>query len=106
MVKDIIKIELISLTIYSLYLLLRSFNSAATSGGAENFMDIAMLSAAGKTHYFPFIDPWYAGKLVNYYYYGSYLSSLVSNLSNTSYVFSYSFMLGIIYCQSTLLVVL
>lgn len=86
---------------YLAYLFLRSYNGAIN--GTERFMDMALLSASGKTNYFPFIDPWYAGHTVNYYYYGSYLESLISNLARVPYNVSYNLALGLIYSQSALL---
>jgi uncharacterized membrane protein len=99
--KKIITIETITFLAYLAYLYLRSHNGAIN--GTERFMDMAFLSASGKTDFFPFIDPWYAGHTVNYYYYGSYLMSLISNLSHTAYNLSYNFSLGLIYSQSLML---
>ncbi|MBI2024201.1 hypothetical protein HYT00_02350 [Candidatus Giovannonibacteria bacterium] len=99
--KEILIIEGISIAIYLLYLLLRSYNPGANN--TEHFMDMAFLSASGKTHFFPFIDPWFSEKLVNYYYYGSYIVSLLSNLSFSPYALSYNFALGLIYAESIIL---
>lgn len=95
--KKILAAEGITVAIYLLYLLLRSTNAAIN--GTERFMDMALLSAAGKTHFFPFIDPWYAGKAVNYYYYGSYLISLASNVGRLPYALTYNFTLGLLLSQ-------
>ncbi len=94
-------LEALGLLAFTLYLVLRSHNAGAN--GTERFMDMAMLSAASKTNYFPFIDPWYAGHTVNYYYYGSYLMSLLSNLARLPVTLTYNFALGLIYSQSLLL---
>ncbi len=93
-------LEGVTVITYAAYLWLRSHGAAVN--GTERFMDMAMLSAAGKTNFFPFIDPWYAGKTVNYYYYGSYLMSLLSNLARIPYDYAYNFSLGLIYAQSAL----
>lgn len=94
-------LEGVTLCVYFLYLFVRSYNSALN--GTERFMDISLLAAAGKTNFFPFEDTWYAGHAVNYYYYGSYLMSLISNLSHIRYVLSYNLALGLLYCQSVIL---
>jgi len=99
--KDFLWIEGTSFALYLLYLFARSHHPSAE--GTEHFMDMALLSAAGKTHSFPFVDPWYAGKLVNYYYYGSYTVSLLSNLAAVPYTVAYNLALGLIYSQSALL---
>jgi uncharacterized membrane protein len=98
--KKILAVEGLAILVYLLYLYLRSYNSAIN--GTERFMDLALLSSAGKTDFFPFIDPWFAGKTINYYYYGSYLMSLISNLGKLPYALSYTFTLGLIYSQSIL----
>jgi len=99
--KEILWIEIISILLYFFYLWVRSHNAGASN--TEHFMDMVLLSSAGKTNYFPFIDPWFAGKLINYYYYGSYLISLISNLAQVSYSLSYNLALGFIFTQSALL---
>ena len=99
-VREILMMEGITLAIYIVYLLLRSHNP---NGGSERMMDMALLTAAGKTNYFPFIDPWYAGKTVNYYYYGQYLMSLLSNLVSIPYDITYNLSLVLIYTESVIL---
>ncbi|MDP2668373.1 MAG: DUF2298 domain-containing protein [bacterium] len=99
--KKILLAEGCALAVYFVYLFLRSWNPAIN--GTERFMDMALLSASGKTQFFPFLDPWFAGKTINYYYYGSYLMSLVSNLSGLPYALTYNFSLGLLYCESALL---
>ena len=99
--KKIIIVEVVTIFAYLAYLFARAHNSAIN--GTERFMDMALLTAAGKTQFFPFIDPWFAGKTVNYYYYGSYLISLISNLGRLPYALSYNFALGLLYCESALL---
>lgn len=93
--------EILSFVLYVAYLYLRSHNAAIN--GTERFMDMAFLSASGKTEFFPPIDPWYAGKTINYYYFGSYLVSLVTNLSQLPYSFGYTAALGLIFSQSFIL---
>lgn len=99
--KNILTIEIISLSLYLLYLLLRSFNPSAN--GTEHFMDMALLTGAGKTSFFPFVDSWFAGKLVNYYYYGHYLMGLVANIGKISFGLAYNFALALIFSQSIVL---
>lgn len=99
--KKILLAEGCALAVYFVYLFLRSWNPAIN--GTERFMDMALLSASGKTQFFPFLDPWFAGKTINYYYYGSYLMSLISNLSGLPYALTYNFSLGLLYCESALL---
>lgn len=97
----VLAIEIAGLSVYLVYLYLRAHN--AEINGTEKFMDMALMSASGKTNYFPFVDPWYAGKSVNYYYFGVYLASLISNLTHVPYALTYNFSLGFIYTQASLL---
>ena len=99
--RQLMMVEGFALLVYLAYLFVRANNSAIN--GTERFMDLALLSASGKTHFFPFLDPWFAGKTVNYYYYGSYLVSLLSNLGKLPYVLTYNFALGLLYCETALL---
>lgn len=100
-IKQIIKIEILWLVLFFAYLWLRSYHSAIS--GTERFMDMMLFSASGHTNYFPPIDSWYAGKSVNYYYYGHYLFSLLANLTHTAYSLAYNFSLGIIFSTAAML---
>jgi len=99
--RNVMWLEGTTFALYALYLFVRSYHPSAD--GTEHFMDMAMLSASGKTHSFPFTDPWYAGKTVNYYYYGSYLISLISNLAAVPYALAYNLALGLVYSQAAVL---
>ncbi len=87
-------VEAISLLLFGIYLYIRSFNASLES--TEKFMDISLLTSAGKTDYFPFFDSWWPSKPVNYYYYGFYLFALICKLSGVPYYYGYNFSLGLI----------
>ncbi len=97
----ILIVEALSIVVYVAYLLLRSHQPEIN--GTERIMDMALMSSAGKTDYFPFLDAWYAGKTVNYYYYGSYLMSLISNLARVPFATGYNLALGLLFSQSVIL---
>lgn len=99
--KEILITEGISFFLYLAYLFLRGLNPSAN--GTEHFMDMALLTGAGKASFFPFVDSWYAGKLVNYYYYGHYLMGLIANLGKISFGLVYNFALALIFSQSVVL---
>ncbi len=99
--KHLIWLEVLSLGLYLSYLYIRSFNAAAY--GTERFMDMALVNSSLKTNFFPFSDPWYSSKAVNYYYYGHYLVSLLTKLSGISTFLTYNFALGLLYSVSALL---
>jgi YYY domain-containing protein len=96
--KRIFWIEAGSLVLYLFYLWVRHFS--AQIEGTEKFMDMSMIMGAGKTEYFPFMDPWQGLKTVNYYYYGFYLYSIIIRLSRVPYSYAYNFSLGLIYTLS------
>jgi YYY domain-containing protein len=92
--------------LFAAYLYVRSFNSGITWGSSEKFMDLMMLSGAGKTAYFPFADGWNALLPVNYYYYGYYLFALLANLAHVPYATAFNLALGLIFSLSAVLAVL
>src|SRR3989338_914841 len=99
--KNILTVEIFWFVFYFLYLWLRSHN--AEIHGTERFMDMAFFKASSMANYFPPIDPWHAGNPINYYYYGHYLFSLVSNLLGVSANYAYTFTLGIIFSSALVL---
>src|SRR3990167_1042646 len=99
--KNILTVEIFWFVFYFLYLWLRSHN--AETHGTERFMDMAFFKASSMANYFPPIDPWHAGNPINYYYYGHYLFSLVSNLLGVSANYAYTFTLGIIFSSALVL---
>ncbi|MGQ9491173.1 MAG: DUF2298 domain-containing protein [Anaerolineae bacterium] len=49
--------------------------------GGEKFMEFAFLNAILRSPFFPPYDPYFAGGIINYYYYGLYLVSLSVKLT-------------------------
>src|SRR3989338_1939595 len=99
--KNTLTVEAFWIFFYFLYLWLRSHN--AEIHGTERFMDMALFKASSMTNYFPPIDPWRAGSPINYYYYGHYLFSIISNLSGVAANYAYNFTLGIIFSSALML---
>jgi uncharacterized membrane protein len=90
----ILAVEVLSLVLLFGYSYIRSFSPALES--TEKFMDLHLLMSAGKTDYFPFFDGWWSTKVVNYYYYGFYIFSLLIRISGVPYAVGYNLSLGII----------
>jgi len=52
--------------------------------GGEKFMEFAFLNATLRSAHFPPYDPYFAGGILNYYYFGLYLVSLVVKLTGVA----------------------
>jgi YYY domain-containing protein len=52
--------------------------------GGEKMMEMAMLNAVSKSAYLPPYDPYFAGGILNYYYYGYFMVSLLGKLVGLS----------------------
>ena len=79
----IIASELAFLVGFGFFLFLRSLNPDLwhTYWGGEKPMEMAYISAIGRSATFPPYDPWFAGGVMNYYYYGFYLMALLWKLT-------------------------
>lgn len=50
--------------------------------GLEKYMDFGFVNSIMRADYLPPQDMWYAGKTINYYYYGHYVAAFLTKLSN------------------------
>jgi len=65
--------------------------------GLEKFMDFGFLNAILKSKFFPPYDMWMAGKTINYYYFGHYISAFLTKLSGLDSAFTYNLMIATIF---------
>jgi len=75
--------ELVFLLTFLGFLVIRSLNPDLwqTYFGGEKPMEMAFTSAIARSATFPPYDPWYAGGVMNYYYYGFYMVALLWKLT-------------------------
>jgi YYY domain-containing protein len=58
--------------------------------GAEKFMDLAFFNSIARHGAMPPLDPWMAGKTINYYYWGYLLAAALAKLASVSPFVSYN----------------
>lgn len=64
--------------------------------GLEKFMDYGFVQSIVKTRFFPPPDMWFAGKTINYYYFGHLSAATLIKLTAVPPEFGYNFMLATI----------
>lgn len=65
--------------------------------GLEKFMDFGFVNSALRTKFLPPPDMWFAGKSINYYWFGHYLTSVATRMSNIPSAVTYNLMLATIF---------
>jgi YYY domain-containing protein len=78
-------IEVVFLAAILFFGVVRAYNPEIESRfrgyGSEKFMDIMFVNSVHQSETFPPNDAWFAGKTINYYWYGYYICSALSKLS-------------------------
>jgi YYY domain-containing protein len=87
--RKLLRVELLFACLYISWLIVRYLNPDLFHpvAGGEKPMDFAYLNAVIKSRWFPPYDPWFAGGIMNYYYFGFVLvGSLIEALGITASV--------------------
>ena len=64
--------------------------------GTEKFMDYGFMTAMSRSDHMPFTDMWFAGRSVNYYYGGQYVTVFLMKLAGVTEGQAYNLMRGLI----------
>ena len=64
--------------------------------GLEKFMDFGFVNSILRSEFLPPADMWFAGESINYYWFGHYITALVTKLSNIPSEITYNLMLATI----------
>ena len=65
--------------------------------GLEKFMDYGFINSILRTDYFPPRDMWFSPFSINYYYFGHFITALLTKLSNIPSNISFNLMLSTIF---------
>ncbi len=94
-IRSVVEGELIFVLVFAFFLLIRAFRPEI--GGldigmvGEKWMDLAFLNAVGRSDWFPPIDPWFSSKVIDCYYYFSYLvTSIMIKITSIRAFFAYN----------------
>lgn len=84
----IVATEGLLLFAFGFFLIIRAYNPEIHYG--EKTMDFSLYNAMMRTTTFPPYEPWFAGGVLNYYYYGYILLAVVTLLTNTPTALGYN----------------
>lgn len=79
--KSIVIMELACIVLFAIGITLRA--SKPQIEGIEKFMDSGILNSLLRTREGPPLDPWYGGKILNYYYFGHWIVALIAKMTAT-----------------------
>jgi len=65
--------------------------------GLEKFMDFGFVNSILRSKYFPPADMWFAGKSINYYYYGHYVAAFLTKLTGIDSAITYNLMIATLF---------
>ncbi|MCL6591607.1 MAG: hypothetical protein K6U80_16855 [Firmicutes bacterium] len=80
--ENLVKIIIYEEALFLLGLVLLTYvRGFGPNNGVEKFMDLAFLNGLMRTKFMPPVDVWFAGKPMNYYYYGQYVFAFITKIT-------------------------
>ncbi len=70
--------------------------------GLEKFMDFGFMNSILRGKYFPPVDMWWSGGIINYYYFGHYISALFTKLSGIDSAITYNLAIAHLFALGSL----
>lgn len=64
--------------------------------GLEKFMDLGFINSIMRSKFLPPVDMWFAGESINYYWFGHFVTAVVTKLSGLATVVTYNLMIATI----------
>ncbi len=77
---------------------IRGFNPAINN--LEKFMDFGFVNSISRSNFMPPQDIWFAGKSINYYYFGHFFSSFLIKLTGTDSAIAFNIIQAVIFSFS------
>lgn len=65
--------------------------------GLEKFMDFGFVNSILRSRYFPPVDMWFAGKSINYYYFGHFITAFLTKLTGINSAVTYNLMIATLF---------
>jgi YYY domain-containing protein len=90
--REALAAEVVFFAAAGLFLAARSFNPAIFWG--EKPMDFAILNAMARSRTMPPADPWFAGGMLNYYYFGHALVAFFAEAAGVTPAFAFNLAIG------------
>ena len=79
---------------YLLWVIVRGYQPDVN--GLEKFMDLGFINSILRSTYLPPVDMWASGEIINYYWFGHYLTALLTKISHIPSSITYNLMLATI----------
>ncbi|MBU2577228.1 hypothetical protein KKA69_00165, partial [Patescibacteria group bacterium] len=87
--------ELMFFTALTAWSLIRGFQPDIQ--GLEKFMDFGFVNSILRSDFLPPLDIWFAGKSINYYYFGHFIAAFLTKLSGLDAAITYNLMIATLF---------